>query len=462
MFKNTFFMTLSTIVRLLAGVVLFIFLARLLGPEDFGRLMVHFTVASIAVLVIEYGFSQQILREIGKTPGQVGIIMGRVFIAKILLTLLVVSYLLIWFLIFPNSSEDQLIFWLLFMSCILASFADFLNIAFRGIGRFNEETKIVTVSSIFHFGVILSFALLGSNLIILAKGFVVSRLMNIAISWIVYRHVVGELVFSGQSVKAAIATLKNGFPYAVDAGFNNFFSQVDILIINHYLGAASVGLYQAGMRFVQGASQFAPVLGNVYLPVIAGCVDEPIQLNHLTKKFNCQMLIAATLGWAFFSFGGKWITQLFYGESYTELTKLWPYFGLFLFVRYVAASQGLLLTANGAQSIRVLAQIVALAVLFSTVPSLIDQYELRGMLMSMQLTLLTLFVIYFLTLRLKRIPSGFNTLGILTSSGVFCAAIILLRNPGVEIKALTFFSTAINFCYKPLSFFISMVTICRT
>jgi O-antigen/teichoic acid export membrane protein len=48
MIKNTFFMTLSTLVRLLTGVVLFIVLARLLGPEDFGRLMYGFTLASIA------------------------------------------------------------------------------------------------------------------------------------------------------------------------------------------------------------------------------------------------------------------------------------------------------------------------------------------------------------------------------------------------------------------------------
>ena len=106
-------MTLSSIFRLLAGVVLFIFLARFLGPEEFGRLMYGFTLATIAVLVIEFGFSQQLLRDIGKEPDQVLLIMGRVFLAKILLTLLVVGSGLLVFFMFPELVKDQKIFCLM-------------------------------------------------------------------------------------------------------------------------------------------------------------------------------------------------------------------------------------------------------------------------------------------------------------------------------------------------------------
>lgn len=420
-------MTISTLVRLLAGVVLFIFLARLLGPGDFGRLMVGFTVASIAVLVIEYGFSQQLLREIGKIPEQVCTIMSRVFLAKILLTLLVVSSVLVWFVIFPKSAEDQLIFWLLFLSCTLASFADFLNVAFRGIGRFHEETKIVTASSIFHFGVMLTLALLGSNLVTLAQGFVVSRLLNLALSWMAYRRITGGFEFSGQSWKTAFATLKGGFPYAADAGFTNFFSQVDILIVNHYLGIASVGLYQAGMRFLQGASTFAPVLGNVYLPAIAGCGGEPIQLNRLAKKFNTQMLLIGTAGWAVFSFGGEWITRLVYGEKYAQLTPLWPYIGLLLFLRYVTASLGVLLTANGAQIVRVWAQIAGLAVLLATSPWLIAELGLAGMLIALSITVTTLTLIYTGAAIIKRFAVGYSLFTVLIYGVVMALSINQIR-----------------------------------
>ena len=443
MFKNTVFMTLSTLVRLLAGVVLFIVLARLLGPEDFGRLMYGFTLASIAVLVIEYGFSQQLLREIGKTPTEVCTIMGRVFLAKILLTFLVIIGGLVAFVFFPKSIEDQQIYWLLFLSCTMSSFADFFNVAFRGIGHFHEETKIATASSIYHFGVILFLAYLHSDLIVLAQGFVVSRVFNLGFSWMAYRRIVGKLEFGAQLFKKTMGMLKSGFPYAADTGFTNLFSQIDVLIVNHYLGAASLGLYQAGMRFLQGACQFAPVLGNVYLPAIAGCGDKPEELNRLAKKLNTQMIFVGAAGWFVFSFGGDLITHLIYGEKYAGLTQLWSYMGLLLFFRYIAASQGVLLTANGAQSVRVLAQILGFLILIFIAPLLIEQYQLIGMLVTMQLTLSALFLIYFATLIVKRLPTGFGVSSFFISVTVLGVAISVFFNQDVVTK----FSLSINTIY---------------
>jgi O-antigen/teichoic acid export membrane protein len=427
MFKNTLFMTISTFVRLLAGVVLFIFLARLLGPEGFGRLMYGFTVASIAVLVIEYGFSQQLLRDIGKTPEQVCMIMGRVFLAKILLALSVVGCVLVWFAIFPKTIEDQQIFEFLFLSCILESFAIFLNVAFRGIGRFHVETKIATVCSMFHFGVLMGLAFLGADLITLAQGFVVSRMLNLALSWMAYRRIIGGFEFGNQPLKSVVTTLKDGFPYAADMGFSSFFSQVDILIVNHYLGVTGVGLYQAGMRFLQGASQFAPVLASVYLPAISGCLGKRQQVKRLARKLNTQMLLAGTAGWVIFSFGGEWITKLIYHEKYAELTPLWPYIGLLFFLRHVAASQGVLLTANGAQSIRVWAQIAGLTVLLSTSSWLIEEFGLAGMLIALSITAITLTLIYTGAAITKRFTLGYSPITVLISGVVLVLSINQMR-----------------------------------
>jgi len=452
MFKNTLFMTLSSIFRLLSGIVLFISLARFLGPEEFGRLMYGFALATITVLVIEFGFSQQLLRDIGKEPDQVCQIMGRVFIAKVLLMLLVIGSGLLVFFMFPKVIKDREIFFLLFMSCSLASFADFFNIAFRGIGRFHEETRVTLICSVFHIGFLLSLALLGSNLTTLAQGFAGSRALNLGISWIAYQRIVGGLKFGEQPFKTAIGTLKKGFPYAADAGFTNFFSQVDILIVNHYLGTASVGLYQAGMRFLQGASQFAPVLGNVFLPAIAGCSNKPEQLQLLSKKFNNQMILIGATGWAIFAFGGERITHLIYGEKFLELNALWPYFGILLFIRYAAASQGVLLTANGSQNVRVGAQIAGLSVLLFVAPWLVKEYGLSGMLVTLQLTLFTLFLIYFLALSFKKLPSGFSPIKLLASAGMIVMSVIFLLPSEVQNMASIVLSKTHQFSFSHLFF----------
>lgn len=414
-------MGISTLVRLLAGVVLFIYLARLLGPGDFGRLMVGFTLASIAVLVIEYGFSLQLLRDVGKAPGQICAIMGRVFLAKVLLIFLVVGCIQVWLVIFPRSAEDQLIFWLLFLACTFASFADFLNVPFRCIGRFHEETKIVIASSIFHFGVLLTLALLGSNLVTLAQGFVVSRMLNLAISWMAYRRIIGGFEFGGQSWKTPITTLKNGFSYAADSGITNLFYQIDTLIINHYLGVASVGLYQAAMRFLNGVMQIAPVLANVYIPTIASLLDQKEQLEKIVSIFNTKMLAVGLLGGLLFSLLGNSLSDMVYGGQYKELTGLWPYFGLLIFLRYLSGCLGTLLMAAGFQKMRVYVQILAICLLVLTAPVLIQKNGLAGMLIALQINVFFVFLLYLGTAIKFKQPTGFN----LTKSAIIFAAIML-------------------------------------
>jgi O-antigen/teichoic acid export membrane protein len=427
MFKNTGFMAASTLVRLLSSMVLFIALARVYGPEEFGRFFYNFTLASMFLLLLEYGFGPQLLREIGRAPEQAPAIMGRVFIAKLLLTALVALLVLAYFLALPARLPDLPLFGLLMLSVLLASFGDFFLIAFRGLGKFHEETKIATASSVLHFALIFGLAAGGAGLLQLALGFIASRLLGLFWSWRAYRRIVGPMALRGQGVASGLATLRGSFAYAMDAGFTNFFLQVDTLIVNHYLGAAAVGVYQAGMRFLQGAMQFAPVLANVYLPAISAQLGQPAQLARLARKLNWQLLGLGVAGWLGFALLGGPVTAVVYGSKYTGLAPLWPYIGLLMLVRYIAASQGVLLTATGAQSVRVWAQLVACCVLFGSAPALIGRFGLTGMLIALSLTALTLLCIYSATLWMRKSPTGFNPGSALMSCCALGAALFLLK-----------------------------------
>lgn len=427
MFKNTGFMAASTLVRLMSSLVLFIALARLFGPEDFGRLFYNFTLASVFLLPLEYGFTPQLLREIGREPAAAPQIMGRTLLAKVLLCGVVAVLALLYFALQPERRADAPLFLLLLLASVLGSFGDFFLVAFRGIGKFHEETKIALTSSVLHFVLICALAMSGAGLLLIGVGFVVSRLIGLLFSWRGFRRIVGALAMRGLGWRSALVTLRDSFAYAVDAGFTSFFQQVDTLIVNHYLGPAGVGIYQAGMRFLQGAMQFAPVLGNVFLPALASKHGQPDELRRLSSKLNLQMLGMGVAGWIGFGVLGGTASSLIYGDRYAELVPLWPYIGLLMLLRYVAASQGVLLTASGAQKVRVWAQMVALAILVGSAPFLIGRYGLTGMLMSLSLSAASLLVIYAAALWRRRVPSGFNAVTAGVTCGVLGVALFLLR-----------------------------------
>src|SRR5919198_6566841 len=90
MIRNTMFMAASTLARLLTSVVLFIVLARAWGAQVFGVFAYPFTIASVAVMVVDYGFGLQVVRSVGMRPEAVRDVMRRALAAKGLLSLLVV------------------------------------------------------------------------------------------------------------------------------------------------------------------------------------------------------------------------------------------------------------------------------------------------------------------------------------------------------------------------------------
>ena len=85
MFRDSVFSLISTIVRLATGLVLFIVLAHVWGPERFGTFMYPFTIAGILVKVVDYGFLLQVTRDVGRDLSAAHSTMSRAHGAKLLL-----------------------------------------------------------------------------------------------------------------------------------------------------------------------------------------------------------------------------------------------------------------------------------------------------------------------------------------------------------------------------------------
>lgn len=411
---------------MLSGILVFVIMARVLGPHDFGLVAYSFTLASLYVLIVDYGFSQQLLRDIGANPGSVNEVMGQVLVAKLVLSLATLLICAGYLYFFPKDSTTETVFWLLLVSSILASFCEFLNTAFRGIGQFKRETNIAMTGSVIHFVLLLGVLLIKPDVVLVAFTFILSRMIFLGISWGAYKSNIGNIhidLYRGE----VLGSLKAGVPYAADTGFTNFFQQIDTLIVNHYLGLAGVGLYQAATKWLQGAMQFAPVLANVYLPTLASNTSSTVTNNKYARMLNMKMLAIGTAGWIFFTFFGSLLSDLVYGEQFHEISMLWPYVGFLMWVRYVAASQGVILTAYGKQKIRVYTQGISIAVFLGMALFLIQYYGLKGMLLALSMTFISTFAIYIASLIKFKIPTGFNLASIVYTVGMTTLAILNLR-----------------------------------
>lgn len=421
-------MTVSTLMRLGAGFLLFIFLARKLGPEIFGQLAYWLAFSSLLALLVNYGFGLQLLREIGRDPNSAAKVYRATLAAKIVLSLLIIVVGLVIGLL---ESVPTTIFWSLLIMALAESFAEHINFVLRALGYFDKEARFsLFTSALNFFGVLLPLLVFGT-ITAVAVGFLLSRCATLLLGWRLALPFLPVMQKSNDWSFADVwKTLRDGFPYAADMAVSTLNSTLDVILLSYMTSTKAVGLYQAGLKLMQGANSIAPIVGNVYTPHIASQQMQRADCSSIVTKLILKMsLLGGGVG-AIFAVGNILITNLLFGVEYSQLSILLPWFGLALIVRFVAAGFGINLTAHGLQTVRVFANGLALVVLIVVAMIAIPIYGVVGMLMAFVCATLLVGALYLGALYRQGIPTGINVLNV-------CVIFIFLAPIAIQILGNT-------------------------
>jgi O-antigen/teichoic acid export membrane protein len=365
--------------RLLAGLFTFSVVARLLGPEAFGVLMLWLSVSALVTIFTNYGLTPYVLREMGAHPESAELIINEGLTGKLILAATVIVLSIAAAFIF-QMDHKQVFFSLLF-AALADCFTEFLNAGFRARSRFEVETKIATLSAMTHATIVCGAVLLSPTIETVAGAYAVSRLLVLLITVpaVARNFAAPQLV----TISAAFARLRKAISYAIDFGFQSLFGQVDSVVLNAAIGPAAVGLHQAGMRLFLGGAQVAPILANVFLPRAAATAKSKAGFSKECRRIQFAFLACGALfGLALAVFAQPLVAILF-GASYQKLVSLMPYFGLLFFLRFASGAWGLVHTAAGKQTFRMQISIVQWGVIGLAGWLLVPSYGNRGWLVAL-------------------------------------------------------------------------------
>lgn len=411
--KNLALMGLSTAVRLVTGLLTFSLVARQLGPEAFGVLMLWLSVSTLLSLVTNYGLTTYVLREIGADPASAESIINEGLTGKLLLTVVVFAgaFVAAWGL----RLEFKQVFLCLLLASVTDSFCEFLNAGFRARNRFDVETRLAMITALTHAAIVVGAVLVYPSVEVAALAYAVSRMVVLAITVpAVARHFATPKL---ADIWTSIARLRMAFTYAADFGFQSLFGQIDSVVLNHYIGPVAVGLYQAGMRVFQGGAAAAQVLANVFLPRAAGKAKDAEEFGRESKRIQMVFIsFGALFGMAMATLS-ELIVQILFGTAYSELARLFPLFGLLFFVQFAGAAWGVVLTAAGEQRYRTIATIIHWGLIAGVAPFLVPSIGVAGWLVSVIIGKLFLGFLYALR-GARRVASPWITVGMTALGGV--------------------------------------------
>jgi len=245
---NAGWLMFEHICRLGIGLFVSVFVARCLGPNDFGILSYALSITAFLGTFVYLGLGGIVVRDIVKKRDETGLLLGSSFALKMAGACL--SYALILILVFWLNSPKVETYVLLIIGA---------SLLFRPVGTidFWFQSRIESKYSVFGKGIAFLLASSGKLLLVLAGASVVAfatvGLLEFAIAAIM---LVAVYWYKGQKVRSwmiqvpkMLDLIKQSWVLILSSFLALIYLKMDQIMLRWMVGTAEVGIYSVAVRF---------------------------------------------------------------------------------------------------------------------------------------------------------------------------------------------------------------------
>ena len=347
-FKNTGWLMLGKILSLVVG----IFIAKFLGPHDFGDLSFATAFVAIIAAVGTLGLDSFIIREILDQPGKRDEILGTAFWMRLIVSTILVPISVLIYIFFRSLAEQQgAELTLVITFCASALFFKAFNIIdsyFQSQVRSKFVVQVQNICLIISSLIKISFVLLKLPLVYFAFALVLDGLL-LAIGLVIIYHR-EKLQISNWNFNAdrAKSLLSQSWPLILSAVMVTLYMQIDILMLKNFTGSTETGIYSAAAR-ISEAWYFIPVaiVTSVFPAIIhARKTDQARYQKRLQNLYDLLVIISLPIA-LIVSLGADTFIHLLYGDKFIgagTMLSIHIWSGIFVFL---GSASGQYLLAEG-------------------------------------------------------------------------------------------------------------------
>jgi len=282
--RNTFYIFVSNVFRIILNGVLFFVVARVIGVEELGRFQFALSYAALFTIFTHLGISDLIIREIATDPSKSGIWLSKAFVTKLIAGSVALIATMTGVIL---SGKPELVVELVLITGITASIiASFDAVAYFVLIALEKMLAVLWLS-ILRYGLTLilglSALLLGTG----AKGVLIAMLAAQAVYMLaVYAVLIFKygVKFRRFPISELPRFVLSCLPFAVAGVFYIIFVQAGYTIVSFMAGDKATGEYTAAAKLIN------------YLNFIPGTVYQAIY-PALSRKYKTSPgdVVAPTL-----------------------------------------------------------------------------------------------------------------------------------------------------------------------
>jgi O-antigen/teichoic acid export membrane protein len=330
-FENLSWLIFEKGFTLVVGMVVGIYVARYLQPENFGLLNYSISFVSIFSAFSTLGMDQIIVRELAKDPGNQRALLGTGFMLKLAgsgLLLLIMVFILLFMDHNPFTNT------LIMIIAVAELFKGFEVISY--FFQAQTQSKYVIRVQIFInlFLSILKIALVLAHAPLIWFVFVIlfGTLLNALGFAYSYYKKEGTLFNWMYKKTLAYELLRESWPLALYGIALHIQARIDQVMLGKMLNVAEVGQYSVALKFIEIFGFMPMVIMSTFSPAIvrAKGTSEALYHNRLTNLYRLMFLTFLVIALPLYFFGEKVITLL-YGVEYQSAGYLLSLFAVRLF-----------------------------------------------------------------------------------------------------------------------------------
>lgn len=314
---NVVWLSADKLIRLVVGVVVGAWVARYLGPEEYGLLSYALIFCSFFATISTLGFDGIIVRELSIESVRANKILGTAFYLRLIIGSIL--FFISLFIIFLVESNPILIGITSIIALgIIFQAADVIDLWFQSQSQskktiFSRGVAYLLASTLKIIIVVKAFTLVYFALVSLLEVLISSTILFFS-----YKKAVKKIQWVFDK-GAAVSLLKEAWPYALSSISILIYMRIDQVMIRELAGNSELGIYSAAVQLSSVFNSAPMILAIAVGPLVArlSISDKLGCKNLLSNLFGLIWWTMLPLGVMFFMFS-KDIISVVYGSAYSE------------------------------------------------------------------------------------------------------------------------------------------------
>ncbi len=308
---------LDNLFRKVIGFFIGAWVARYLGPSQFGLWNYALALTSLFGVLASLGAGSIAVRELVRSPEKRDELIGTTFVLYLLGSLISFSLILIYSLYIAK--VDSFVFILILINSVSFFFYPFAAVSVYYHAQLLLKYTIWAYNIAFIIVVIIKILLIwheASLTYFVITGPAEAILGICLLTWFYVRNV-GSLRSWRFSYTLAKALIRSGFPLALSSVALMIYARIDQVMIREMLGDLSLGLYSVAVK-ISEVWYFVPgAIASAAFPAVLRSKElgEEVYLARLSKYFALMAWIGLSVGF-FFALSGSYIVNLLFGSRY--------------------------------------------------------------------------------------------------------------------------------------------------